>query len=271
MNIFQIVILAIFTFSLILAVLVFSGIIPIFDSTPAGVGGTVTVWGTIPEEFLREPLKELNEENENVFSVRYIEKSKDTFDQELLEALASGKGPDLIFLPQDLILRHADKVLPVPYENMSARSFRDTFIEEGELYLRDDGILALPISVDPLIMYWNRDLFSSAGIARPPQLWDEFLTLAPRLTRKDEALNIHKSALAFGEFRNIRHAKDILSMLILQTNNPIVELSESGLDVVLSERRGALTPGAESALRFYTEFSNPASLKSSFACSPETM
>jgi len=260
MKIFQIIVLAVFAFSLILAVLIFSGILPFFNTAPAGVGGNVLVWGTIPEEFLREPIRTLNEENDRIFTVNYVEKGEDTFDQELIEALASSRGPDLIFLPQDLLVRHADKVIPIPYENMSVREFRDMFIEEGELYLSGEGIIALPTTVDPLVMYWNRDIFTSASIPAPPQFWDEFLTLAPKLTVKDDAFNIERSTIAFGEFKNVEHAKDIISLLVLQTDNPIVTVGENGLEVVFAQRLGAIIAPAESAVRFFTEFSNPVKL-----------
>ena len=59
---------------------------------------------------------------------------------------------------------------------ISERDFKNTYIEEGELYLAANGILGLPITVDPMVMYWNRDIFSSAAIAAPPSYWDEFLT-----------------------------------------------------------------------------------------------
>ena len=258
MSTFQIVILAIFIFFLLFAVLVFAGVIPFFGGAPSGVAGTVTMWGTVSNSFLDEALIALNKVNEDTFAIAYVEKRKESFDRELVEALASGRGPDMILLPDDLIVRHADKIFPIPLESFSIRKFRDTFIEEGELYLTNVGILAMPFSVDPMVLFWNRDMFNSASIARPPSSWDQFLTLAAILTQKDQALTIHKSAIALGEFGNITHAKDVLSMLILQAGDPIVERAEAGLVSILGERHDLVTPPAESALRFFTEFSNPA-------------
>ncbi|MBI3020366.1 MAG: extracellular solute-binding protein [Parcubacteria group bacterium] len=257
MNLFQTGLLIVFSFFIVFAVLVFSGILPFFNATPDGVGGEVVLWGTLPAAGIAAPLEELNRANEDVFSVRYVEKKAATFDTELVEALASGTGPDMILLPHELIVRHENKVFPIPYASFSARAFRDSFVEEGELYLRDDGIVALPFSVDPLVMYWNRDIFSDAGRTAPPAEWSEFLTLAPSITKKDAVLNIRQSVIAFGDFLNVRNAKDILSMLILQAGNPIVEKEGSARRVTLRENRGFATPPSESALRFYTEFANP--------------
>ncbi len=255
---FQIAVIGVFIFFTLLAVGVFSGIIPFFSNAPEGVGGEAVLWGTLPAEHFRDPLEEMNRTNEGLFKVVYVEKDARTFDDDLVEALASGRGPDMILLPQELIVRHADKAYPLPYENMSVRSFRDTFVEEGELYLVPEGILGLPFSVDPLVMYWNRDMFSSAGISVPPATWDEFFTLVPMLTKIDNARNVLRSGVSFGEFSNVEHAKEILALLILQAGNPITEKTDSGYMSVLAENRGMSTNPAQSALRFYTEFSNPA-------------
>lgn len=257
MNLFQTVLLVILGFFIVFAVLVFSGIIPFFDSAPDGVGGEVVLWGTLPAAKLTASIEELNTANADIFSMRYVEKKEATFDTELVEALASGTGPDMILLPHELVVRHENKILPIPYSSFNARLFRDSFIEEGELYLRDDGIIALPFSIDPLVMYWNRDIFTDAGRASPPMDWSEFLTLASLITKKDASLNISQSLVALGDFLNIRNAKDILSMLILQAGNPIVEKEGSTRRVTLRDQRGLSTPPAESALRFYTEFANP--------------
>src|SRR3989338_7385655 len=190
MSFFQTTLLLFFGFFIIFGVLVFSGILPIFDNAPDGVGGEVTLWGTLPARLLEAPLAALNAQNEDLFSVRYVEKKAATFDTELVEALASGTGPDMILLPHELIVLHENKVFPIPYASFSARAFRDSFIEEGELYLRDDGIVALPFSIDPFVMYWNRDIFPDAGRTAPPAEWSEFLTLAPTITKKDAVLNI---------------------------------------------------------------------------------
>src|SRR3989344_5451754 len=185
---FQVILLVVFGLFVIFAVLIFSGIIPLFNDTPEGIGGEVVVWGTFPASSLSAQIEELNRNANGAWSVVYVQKREDTFDRELVEALASGIGPDAILLSQSFIVRHRDKVFPISYETLSVRKFLDTFIEEGELYLTSEGVLALPFSIDPLVMYWNRDIFTAAGISQIPTLWDEFFTLALDITKTDNAL-----------------------------------------------------------------------------------
>lgn len=245
-------------FVAVVSVLVFAGVLPWFGSKSNQFGGEVALWGTIPEASVKSFFDDFNKAHEKEFKVIYVAKSPDMFDTELVEALASGAGPDMIFLPHNLILRHQDKVSLLPYGSFSLRAFKDTFIDAGELYLDPQGIIALPITVDPLLMYWNKDFLSSHGRAEPPRFWDEFLSLAPALSLQTKSGDIKESAVAMGESANIKHAKEILSVLILQAGNPIIKRDTTGkLTALFDDLLGNTTPPAGSALRFYTEFSNP--------------
>ena len=52
MNGFQLTLVGIFIFLLVLGVLIFSGILPGFRAPQGGIGGTVTWWGTLPSATL---------------------------------------------------------------------------------------------------------------------------------------------------------------------------------------------------------------------------
>ena len=108
-------------------------------------------------------------------------------------------------------------------------------------------------------MYWNRDVLEREGVPIQPKSWDEFFVLSPMITKRDRSSNILQATVALGEYRNITHAKDILAALMLQAGNPIVGVQgvEKKLTSQLLEEFGFTIRPAESALRFYTEFSNP--------------
>jgi len=257
MSNFQIAIIGVFTAFIVMAVLLFTGIVPGFRTPEGGFGGEVVLWGTISEDAMRQPIRDFNEKNKELFVLKYEEKPVATFEKDIVEALAADIGPDLFFLSQDLILKNGDKVFVIPFDSVPERDFKDSFIEEGELYLTDDGIIAFPFLIDPLVMYWNRDILSSSGVAREPVFWDEFFTLAPILTSIDNAQNINRSTVALGEFSNVTNAKGVLSTLILQSGDNIIKRGEAGSEVIFGNEHVAGGKPAESALRFFTEFSNP--------------
>jgi len=261
MSTFQLVLIIAFVFFGVFGVLVFSGVFGGPGKGSENLTGEVVIWGTLPSRNVNDLIDKEFKNDQNV-TVTYVEQEPARFDRELIEALASNKGPDVILLPQDLVLRHEDKVVTIPYDSMSARRFKDTFLEEGEIYLTNNGILALPFVVDPMVMYWNRDLFSSAGVVSPPEYWDEFFELSSRITIRSQGSSISQSAVSLGEYRNIPHAKEILSAMFLQAGEPLIVRNvyenDSILEVVFGDNsQGMAINPAESSLRFYTEFANP--------------
>ena len=257
MSNFQISLMVVFGAFAVIAVLIFAGVLPGLNSAENSFAGEIVIWGTIPESKMNKPLDDFNQENEKLFRIIYEEKNSESFNRELVNALASGKGPDIFIMPAESVVTDGDKTLPISYKTLPERDFKNQFIEAGEIYLTRDGILALPFVVDPLVMYWNRDIFSAAGVSAQPKFWDEFLTMAPSMTLLDKASNIKRSTIAFGEVRNVTHAKDIVSMLILQTGNDIIERTDEGMESVINRAVDITGSPAESAVRFFMEFSNP--------------
>ncbi|OHA15710.1 MAG: hypothetical protein A3A10_01940 [Candidatus Tagabacteria bacterium RIFCSPLOWO2_01_FULL_42_9] len=252
-NHFQLVIIGIMIFLALTAVLFLSGVIPGLKTGGGESTAPLVMWGTVPEEHLGKLIRTVNENNPS-FDLTYVQKNFASYENDLIGALASGKGPDMWLLGQDSILKNKDKVFLIPFSSFSQRAFKDAFIEEAEIYLAKKGIVALPFIVDPIVLYWNRDLASGVGVSQPPKTWDEFVNFSVRLTIKDGG-NIKQSGAALGEFKNIDHAKELLSLLMLQAGNPIVDANT--LRSTLSGLSEGAALSSNNALRFFTEFSDP--------------
>lgn len=218
---------------------------------------TLTMWGTIKSDIVSGYLASIESDTKDTFKVSYIEKSPATIESEMIAQLARGSGPDMLLMPQDFIVKQLDKFYRVPFDNYSERLFKDSFVQEGELYLAPDGIIGFPFAIDPLVMYWNRDILTNEGYSQPPASWTEFFTMAPKVVKRDGAGNISQALVAFGETRNVTHAKDMLALLAIQAGTPIVSYDDQGqIASVFDEGSGGLVP-AEQALSYFTEFSNP--------------
>lgn len=256
MSTFQVVVLGIFASLILIGIGVFAAFGGVFGG--AGVG-PVTIWGTIEQRTIEGVLEVLRAEDKSVESVTYIEKDSATYSAELINAMASGTGPDLFLLAGEDTLSFKDKVLLIPYNITPQGSFLAAFVDVGQLFLTREGSLALPFTLDPLVMYWNRDVFASSGIASPPKFWNELLTLAPKITSLDAGSSVRKSAVALGEWRNIKSAKHMLATLFMQAGDNIVGQDNQGNPAVIfgSTPQNLTSNPAESALRFYTEFANP--------------
>ncbi len=264
MKTFQTILLTVFGIITVVAVIVFAKFPADSkkDQANSGASGNVAIWGTFQAEGGRDKVfSDFNKKFDKVFSVSYEYHDPANFDSDIVEALASGKGPDILLLPDNLILRHSDKIELIPYASVPQRTFQDTFIQASEIYMRDQGLIALPFAVDPMVMYWNRDLFNNASVTQPPAYWDEFLTFAPKLTQHDQKTSeITQSAISFGEYSNVQNAKDIIAMLFLQVGNNIVKMSNGKPVVDLLDTQGTKVSANQdvvSAFRYFMDFSNP--------------
>ncbi len=258
MSTFQTTLLGICIAIVFLAIIVFA----LFRGKESTTLSRVVVWGTLPAENFNETVFEANKEVAREMNITYVQKTEKEFDQALIEALASGVGPDAVFIPHDLMARQQDKFLPIPGQSYPLRQFKDTFIGQADLYITKEGLIGIPIAVDPLVMYWNRDLLFQKGVANPPKTWTEVANLVPKITEKDAAANITRTVASLGEFSNVANAKEIMATLIMQSGNPITQRDENDvLRSVLAERTiGGVTyktaPTVD-ALGFYSNFSNP--------------
>lgn len=253
MSKFQLILLFVFGAAIIVAVLLFS-----MSRGSNNQTATVVVWGSISSYDFNSFLNNAGLIGQRAIQFQYVEKSKETFNSEFTEALAEGKGPDLVILPVSKLWKNKNKLLFLSSQNVAPKDFNETFIEEGELFAGSTGVYALPISVDPLVLYWNRDIFNTAALTQPPVFWDQIYDYAEKLTTKDNAGNLSRSAIALGEAKNIPLSKDILSLLLLQAGTPITQVEGNLLRAKLSDSFNLpLVPG-HAALDFYTQFSNPA-------------
>lgn len=251
---FQLIVLAIFVSLIIVGV----GTFAIFTTGGGGGAGQVEIWGTVNKDIIDQWFTILREGGGDVLDdTTYTQLSPATFEQEVTNAMAAGRGPDLVLVTDSSLLFFGDKIQTIPYGAYSQGSFQSAFVDESLLFLDSTGIRALPILIDPLVMYWNRSLLSSAGIANPPQYWNDLLAMAPKLTSVDASQNLRKSAIAMGTWRNISNAKPLLATLMLQAGEPIVSRDEFGQWRSNLGGEGGTESAAASALRFYTEFANP--------------
>src|SRR3989344_4267306 len=262
LSFFQVGVIGVFIFLILIAALIFSGILPGFRPDSSS-GGTVSMWGSIPSAVFKAALQNEKALSNATLVVNYTEIAPASFEARLVDALARGEGPDLIVMPHTLIYRHADKVQVLPNESLSARDYADTFVEEGDLFRIAAGSIALPLYVDPLVMYVNRDSYSAAGYPRTPELWEQFFSagsgssVLSTLTAIDARGTIEKSAIALGDFSTVSHAKDIMSLL-LQSGNVIVAqraTADGGYVSILGES-GKPAGATALAVNFFTQFAD---------------
>ncbi|MDO8743142.1 MAG: sugar ABC transporter substrate-binding protein, partial [Candidatus Azambacteria bacterium] len=228
---------------------VFLGILP--GSRPVKPPQTtLEFWGLFDDLAIWQPVFNAYRKTNGNISFKYVRMNPDTYEQDLVEALAAGKTPDIIMFRSSWLPKHGNKISPLPETLMTLRTFQDTFPDVATIdFVSKNKIYALPVWTDVLTMFYNKDLFNTAGIASPPKTWDDFIKVVQKLSAQDKFGNLTKSGAAIGAADNIDNVADILGLLMLQT----------GAKMISDDGAAATFDNGESALRFYTDFSSPKS------------
>ncbi|MFH1551746.1 MAG: extracellular solute-binding protein [bacterium] len=191
--------------------------------------------------------------------INYYKKSYADYEKDILQAMATGRGPDIFAMHHTWFPRYADKIWAAPSEIISVKEVQDEFVDVVAIDFIVDGIVvALPLSMDTLALYYNKDIFNSAGIPEPPETWEEFLDDVEKITIKDEQGNIIRAGASIGTARNVNRSTDIFSLLMLQSGTKIVspDKDKAIFNESVSINGESFYPG-QRALQFYTDFASP--------------
>ncbi len=254
---FQLILLIVLGVVAVTAVLMFAGILPGGSQLFKKNSVTVTLWGTKMNDQLSTFLQIFNEANKDTVKIQYIVKDPATYEDDLIEAFTQAGGPDLFFVDEETLYKFENKISVLPYTSYSLRDFKNTFITGADIYTTDQGILGIPIFVDPLVMYINKDIYDNASLAIYPKTWGDFINLPKYLTKLDKDNNIIQSAVAFGSPNNTLNTKAILSMLTIQAGSPIVERNGNSYAVRMSGKNQTDSNPLNTATTYFLQFSDP--------------
>ena len=219
----------------------------------------LVIWGVADEsESFNSNLLAYSKLFSNI-KVTYKKIDEANYEQELINALAAGKGPDIFMIDNSWVPKHSDKMSAMPQEELSLNQLRSLFPDAVEKdFVRNGSIYALPLYMDTLALFYNQDIFDNYAIAIPPADWLQFKNLIPKLRKVDSSGNLQRAAAAIGgSEKNIHNASDLLSLLMLQAGLEMTDENFTTANFVYSANGGQL--GVES-LDFYTKFADPSDL-----------
>ncbi|TAK04140.1 extracellular solute-binding protein [Patescibacteria group bacterium] len=251
---------------------------------------TLTVWRVFDTaNTMRDIMDAYTKVHTNV-SFKYVQLRPEEYRDELLRAFAEGKGPDIFSVHNDgmgefkSLMAPLPATLKIPYTTVTGsvkkekvtviredptitpREVRRDFLDvvAGDVVLpfqatqnapTEEKVYGLPLFVDTMALYVNRDLLNAAGIAEPPVTWDEFQAAVMKLTKVGPNNEIIQSGAALGTGANVERAFDILSVLMMQNGTQMTD--SRGNPTFGSYETPAHTNPGQDAVRFYTDFANP--------------
>ncbi len=256
------ILLGVGIFAAVFSVLIFSGKIPGIGPGEVKVTGSVVLWGTIPETQMNQMIQQFNL-NAKTYRVDYTEVKEENFEQSLLVALANGTGPDLVMAPYQTLLAQSERIYPFPITSLGEKQFKDMYVDGASVFFGPEGALALPVSIEPMVLFYNRTLFSKHGIVNPPEYWDEVVSNVPKLTILNNNGQFIESGIALGA-ASTPYAKDILMVIVSQLGqSPVISQPSSNggvyMNVAANEpvTRGGDVYPLSSALRYFIQFADP--------------
>ncbi len=220
---------------------------------------TIEVWGVFDDSDIYNKLEKKLQESHSHINIDYYKKSFATYEDDILNAMATNRGPDVFMISNNWVPRYLDRIQEAPSEIINLKRMQDEFVDVVYFdFVFNGKIVALPLGVDTLALYYNKDIFNTAGIAQPPVTWEEFIDMVEKTTILDEQGNIIRAGAALGTARNINRSTDILSLLMFHSGSSIFDPAKgmAVFDRSISLGGEMFYPG-ERALRFYTDFANP--------------
>jgi ABC-type glycerol-3-phosphate transport system substrate-binding protein len=233
------VFLGIFIF-LVVIIVIFNLIFPkIF---PTGLGSvTLTYWGILEDEPTLAPIITDFEKAHPGIKINYSKLSLDQYRNKLVARSNTGNGPDIFSFHNTWVPELTGILLPLPTSVVSLDDFSKNYYPVAKTDLVKNGVIyGIPLEIDTLNLFINKNLFQAAGL-KAPATWIDFVNDARQLTVKDESNSIKTAGAAMGTFDNVTHAPDIISMLFIQNGVKLNDMSSN-------------LPAAGDALTFYTSF-----------------
>jgi len=247
-----------------IAVAVFLTVILILKGIGGGSAQSATLqfWGVFDERSdFEKVIRDFQSQNPGI-KVLYQQFSYEDYERNLVDALASGTGPDVLMIHNTWLPKHGDKLKSMPDSMpgekkplLTIQDYKTNFVDVafGD-FVFGNKIYGLPLYVDTLALFYNKDIFNSYGISSPPQDWEDFNYDVETITRLDSSGQISQSGASIGTARNINRSTDLLTALMIQTG---VRMTDDDNKTASFANSVNNTPVGELALKYYTDFANP--------------
>jgi|GEM_PF-1205321 len=202
---------------------------------------TLTYWGLYTPKEVMEPLISKYQTNHPNVTINYEEQkpaSVAEYKEKVATRVTSGSGPD-IFRTHNTWFGYINNILsPLPADVMSETEYLARFYNIALQSSKIGGqIYGIPLEYDQLVLIYNKDFFSEAGIVNPPETWEEFRLNAIKLTKKDGTGAISQAGAGIGVVDNVHFATDILGYMFSQSDVTIPNFLDD--------------PAAESVVNYY--------------------
>lgn len=250
-------------------------------TTTTAKPNSIVIWGFVDEDVFTPIIKDFKTQNKGI-TVTYVKKTLDgNYEDNALNSILSGQGPDVWAIPNDWVYRHKDKLSAMPATMLTSKKivakdyFADVVMQNNVF---DNQIYGLSPTIDVLQAYYNPTIFDNSRsninknlgsnnstlasslsqiLNKFPITWGEFNQIIPYLTTKNGS-TITTAGAAIGTSGNVSNAQDLLSLLMLQNQTKMLsdDLSQATINLPVKNAAGADVFSGKNSLDFYTSYAN---------------
>lgn len=162
----------------------------------SGDGVTLTFWNGFTAsdgEILQDIVNDFNESNDKNITIEMDVMTWANLNEKLPPAISSKTAPDFIALNYGDFAQYVENGAVQSlddfwsYEGVDKSDFTETAVELGVV---NEEQYFVPMQVQGMYLYWNKDLFEKAGLDTevPPRTWEQLTEMAPKLV--DSSTNV---------------------------------------------------------------------------------
>lgn len=217
----QLIIVAVTSVVVIFFALIFTGILPGLQKASEKtevVKATLNFWGINDNKSVYENAIAAFQVKYPGVKINYRKfESVSEYEYAIIDALASGMGPDIFMIQNTALGKYIGKIAPAP-AYLTPNKVDSLFPKVVEKdFVSEDKVYALPVSIDTLVMFYNRDMFNQSAIVYPPKTWSELEEIIPKITKRETNGDFKQTAVAIGGSNaTVDKGSDILELIMLQ-------------------------------------------------------
>jgi len=266
------------------------------DTSGTAVSNKIIVWSFEDPDYWKTVLEDVK--NGQIpelqgYEIEYVKKNlTSSYENDALNSMLSGKGPDVWAIPSDWVPRHKDKLYPAPEASQINQELYSSAVVQNN-YI-DGKVYGYSSFVDPLVIYYNTDLLDSyikefTTQNPPPQMevgtsadeynqlpetksyfdeynfrsnipdnWEDLLAWTEKYTKKSGE-NIIRPAIALGSTNNVTYSAEIMYNMMMQNGIKMAneENNLATFNTPINDASGNQVYPGKYAFELFNRFSNP--------------
>ncbi|GIW66036.1 MAG: hypothetical protein KatS3mg094_555 [Candidatus Parcubacteria bacterium] len=160
----------------------------------------LTIWSTFNLKDLSKPIKSIQK---YCLKINVVKKNFDDIKNNLLLETAAGRGPDIVYIDNDFVLKNLKIFEPYKGNKLDIDNYPDSIIK-----FLDKKLILYPLTFDILVLFVNKTYLANIGLYDYPKTFEEIENIIPQL-RQTSFTSFQLAPISLGQAHNIDNFVEI--------------------------------------------------------------